>query len=341
MRNMFFSMLLLLLLAVPSHAAVLAGKATVDSDPVAGVVVSAWPLDVLSFTDDAPHNSAPTGADGLFKLDLPAGQYYVIARGDGLFTYYGRNPLSVPAEGVDTVNMLMVPTAGAVPKTEPRIAGGVMGTVTRNGRPVAGASVSVYPDLSSQLKGFGLGMSQPTDEKGFFEVPLEPGTYYLIVRQRQSGSFAGPLQAGDLFGYFPGNPLALKPGEVARVAIPLIEVPGKVERFADSLFGNTTISGTIVDTDGTPLEGLRALLYRDSSMLNRPEYVSQPTGKDGAYVISFPKGGTYYLAARNVLGGTPAPGELYGRYAGTSDGSIYVRTGKNLKGVSITVEEVW
>jgi len=237
--------------------------------------------------------------------------------------------------------MLMVPTSGETPQTEPRVETGVMGTVTWNGKPVAGASASIYPDLSSQLKGFGMGMSAPTDENGFFEVPLEPGTYYLIVRQRQSGAYAGPLRAGDLFGYYPGNTLALKEAEVARIAIPLIEVPEKVERFAASLFGNTTITGTIVDKDGTPLEGLRALLYKDMMMLNRPEYVSQPTGKDGKFVVSFPKGGTYYLAARNVLGGTPAPGELYGKYAGTRDGSIFVRTGKNLKKIRIAVEEVW
>ena len=98
-------------------------------------------------------------------------------------------------------------------------------------------------------------------------------------------------------------------GEVVRIAIPLIEVPEKVERFAASLFGNTTVSGVIVDKEGKPLEGLRALLYKDEMMLNRPEFVSQPTGSDGQFVVSFPQGGTYYLAARNVLGGTPAPGD--------------------------------
>ncbi len=319
----------------------MAGKATIKSEPVAGITVSAYPADVMSFADPAPYKSSPTKGDGLFQLDIPPGQYYVIARGDGLFTYYGRNPLSVPKDGVQKVNMLMVPTDGKGPSADPRIETGVMGHVTRNGKPVTGASASIYPDLSSQLKGFGMGMSAPTDDNGFFEVPLEPGTYYLVVRQRKSGAFAGPLRAGDLFGYFPGNTLSLKKGEVARIEIPLIEVPEKVERFASSLFGNTTITGTIVDKDGKPLEGMRALLYKDMMMLNRPEYVSQPTGKDGKFVISFPTGGTYYLAARDVLGGTPAPGELYGKYAGTRDGSIFVKTGKNLKRIRIAVEEVW
>lgn len=332
---------ILLFIPLAAGAAVMAGKATVESEPVAGVTVSAYPVSSKSFSEAAPFAAHPTGADGLFSLELPPGQYYVLARGDKLFAYYGRNPISVPREGADNINMLMVPTTAQVPSATPRVETGVLGFVSYNGQPVAGATATIYPDLSSQLKGFGIGMSQPTDENGFFEAPLEAGSYYLVVRLRKSGAFAGPLRAGDLFGYFPGNRLVLKKGETARIAIPLIEVPQKVERFADSLFGNTTISGTIVDKDGTPLEGVRALLYTEDTMLNRPEYVSQPTGKDGKFVISFPKGGTYFLAARNVLGGTPAPGELYGKYAGTRDGSIFVKSGKNLKKITITVDEVW
>ena len=58
-------------------------------------------------------------------------------------------------------------------------------------------------------------------------------------------------------------------------------------------------------------------------------------------ILSFPKGGHYYLAARDELGGTPAPGELYGRYQGSPDHSVNVETGKLLTGVDIRVEEVY
>lgn len=341
MGFLYLPIFLLIFITSLSNAATLAGKATVKGAAVAGITVSAYPLDVMSFTGKTDYQSSSTDADGIFKIDVPPGQYYVIAKGDGLFTYYGRNPLSVPKKGLDNVNMLMVPTAASTPSLESQIETGIMSFVTHNGKSVAGASAAIYPDLSSQLKGFGMGMSQPTDENGFFEMQLEPGTYYLVVRLRKSGAFAGPLRAGDLFGYFPGNTLALKKGQIARLSIPLIEVPAKVERFASSLFGNTTITGIIVDQEGKPLDGLRALLYTESTMLNRPAYVSQPTGRDGRFVLSFPQGGTYFLAARNTLGGTPGPGELYGRYAGTRDGSIVVKTGKRLKDISIVVEEVW
>jgi hypothetical protein len=187
----------------------------------------------------------------------------------------------------------------------------------------------------------GLGMAAPTDQQGYFEAPLSSGTYYLVVRVRQSGQMAGPLQAGDLFGYLPANPLTIKEGEIARVHIPLIEVPEKVDRHAANLFGNTLVSGRILDTQGAPVAGVQVLLYDDPVMLNRPLYVSQKTGADGRYQLSFPAGGRYFLAARNELGGTPAPGELYGRYQGSPDHSFEIETGKVLGDIEIVVEEVY
>ncbi|NIP56431.1 MAG: hypothetical protein GWN13_08240 [Phycisphaerae bacterium] len=152
---------------------------------------------------------------------------------------------------------------------------------------------------------------------------------------------AGPLRAGDFFGYLPNNPLVVEENKVSSVHIPVIEVPEKVDRYAASLFGNTRIMGRILDAHGQPVSGLQALLYDDPMMLNRPLYVSQPTSEDGTFVLSFPDGGVYYLAARNELGGTPAPGELYGRYQGSADHSIRIRTGKVLEGIEIKVEEVF
>lgn len=341
LRRLVLVLLVGMLWWAPLQAATLAGKTTVDGEAVAGIEVLAYPADTLDFSAPAPHRFGPTGADGQFVLELPRDRYYLLARGEGLFTFYGRNPVSVPKDGLENVNLLMVPTDLASPKSPARIETGVLGTVSVHGEPVSGAVVTVYPDLSSQLKGMGLGMSAPTDAEGFFEVPLPAGSYYLVVRVRKSGGFAGPLRAGDLFGYLPANPLNLAEGEVARVHIPLIEVPEKVERHAASLFGNTRITGRIVDSEGQPVAGVQAMLYDDPTMLNRPLYVSQETGPDGRFVLSFPRGGIYYLAARDELGGTPAPGELYGRYQGSPDHSVRLRTGRTLEDVQIVVEEVY
>lgn len=335
--------LLIIALLLPGAAggATLMGKATIDGDAVAGVEVSAYPLSVLDFSDPAPYRAGPTGPDGLFKIELPGGQYYLLARGAESFAYYGRNPLAVPESGLDNINLLMEPDNLPVSAGEVLVTTGVAGVVTEKGQPVTGAVVMVYTDLSSQLKGLGLGMSAPTGPDGRFELSLSPGRYYLVARVRGNGMLAGPLRAGDGFGYLPDNPVTVRDGGVAAVHIPVIKVPEKVDRYASSLFGNTTIRGRIVDSAGEPVAGLRALLYEDSMMLNRPLYVSQPTAEDGAFVLSFPAGGTYYLAARDELGGTPAPGELYGRYQGSDDHTVEVETGKTLEDVEIRVEEVY
>lgn len=326
---------------VATQAATLEGKTTVSADSIAGIEVFAYPVDTLSFDSPAPYRFGPTKADGHFAFDLPKGRYYLFAKGPGLFTYYGRNPVSVPKEGLKNINLLMVSDQLAGPSEEPIIETGILGVVSVDGQPLKGAIVTIYPDLSSQLKGMGLGMAAPTDDKGVFEVPLPAGTYYLVVRVRKSGMMAGPLKAGDFFGYLPLNPLSLKDGDVARVHVPMIEVPEKVDRHAATLFGNTRITGRILNATGDPVAGVRAMLYDDSMMLNRPLFVSQPSAADGSFSLSFPKGGAYYLAARNELGGTPAPGELYGRYQESPDHSIRIRTGRVLEGVDIIVDEVY
>jgi hypothetical protein len=341
-RGYWFSLLLLLCLSPTLlWAAVLAGKVTVDGEAIVGIEVMAYPVTTLDFSQPAAFKTGPTTRDGLFALELPKGEYYLMAFGQGLFNYYGRNPVSVAKEGLENINLLMIPDKLPVPEVTSSVETGIVGLITAGEQPVEGAVVTVYPDLSSHLKGMGLGMSAPTDATGVFEFNVSPGAYYLVVRVRKNGAFAGPLRAGDLFGYLFGNPLQLRHGQVERVHIPVIEVPEKVERHADNLFGNTRVIGRILNARGEPIAGLQAMLYEDPMMLNRPLYVSRRTGNDGRFVLSFPKGGTYYLSARSELGGTPAPGELYGRYQGSPNHSLRVRTGKTLEDIDIFVEEVY
>jgi hypothetical protein len=336
------SIVLLFSPSARSDAALLSGKVMVGDAALAGARVEAVPLTAASLTGDEGVRSAPTSSAGEFALELAPGRYYLLARGRAAFAYYGRNPLSVPEGGVEKINLLAVPDNLPAPDvTAVNFDTGFVGRVTEAGQPVSGAVVMVYTDLSSQLKGLGLLMSQPTGADGYFEIPLSAGTYYLVVRKRSSGMMAGPLRAGDLFGYYPANPVEVQESQLLAVAIPVISVPDKVERYAATLFGNTSISGRILDSTGKPVAGAQAVLYEDPSMLNRPLFVSQKTSADGAFVLSFPDGGTYYLAARDTLGGTPAPGDLYGRYNGTPDHSIKITSGKTLSKIDITVEEVY
>ncbi|MGE5188762.1 MAG: hypothetical protein ACM3NF_01760, partial [Gemmatimonadota bacterium] len=100
------------------------------------------------------------------------------------------------------------------------------------------------------------------------------------------------------------------------------------------------VEGRILGRDGKARRGVYAALYDNPELLNRPVFLSDVTGSDGRYRLPVPVPGTYYLGARDGYGGSPAPGDLYGRYEGSPDHSVTVRDGDRLTGVDIVVEEV-
>jgi len=105
----------------------------------------------------------------------------------------------------------------------------------------------------------------------------------------------------------------------------------------------SALSGRVVDAEGRPVTGVRVHVYDHIQMSERPKYVSEKTGPDGRYAIFLPRGGTYYIAARDRFGGPPRIGDLYGRYdEGTIDPSgVVVRKGEISTGVDVTVHKVW
>lgn len=332
--------LLLGLISSPVYAenlALISGKVTIGPEkiPVSGVRVTARPAGDPAFEAGAPHVSEVTAADGLFRLWMPPGDYHLIAQGADLFAFYGRNPVTVTEDGLADMNLSLVDRTPPPVEVAPRVETGFLGRLTFNGEPVEGAVVTVYPDADNRFRGMGLGMTAPTDATGLFEAPLPPGKYFLVARKRNGGAFRGPLQAGDFFGYYPGNPFEVREGQVVDASFAVVKVPEKITRQADTLFGETSISGRVLDGQGEPVEGVKVMLYGDSMMIQRPQYVSQPTDDRGRFVLSFPRGGRYWLVARDSLGGQPLPGQFYGSYIGSPDGSLRVGNGKKLKGVVI------
>jgi len=317
------------------------GRVAMEGHALDGLRVGAWPADKHSLAGRPAYLSAPSASKGAFRLDLPPGRYYLMHQSTELFGYYGRNPISVTAQGLEGVNLALVHAEASAPKEPTAVRTGVLGQVTHRGEPLAGAMVHVYLDLSDDLKGMGYLMAGPTDGDGIFQLELSPGTYYLVARSRRQGSSTGPLEQGDFLGYYPGNPVRLDEGELVRINLPVLEVPAAVKTYADQLFGSTRIRGRILDKQGRPLAGMRALLYKDPAMLDRPLYVSQPTEADGQFVLSFPEGGTYYLSARSALGAAPAPGELYGTYDGSLDHALEIETGELIESIEMRVEPMW
>ena len=209
--------------------------------------------------------------------------------------------------------------------------------------PLAESQLYVYRE-GQDLKGPAFIASQPTGAEGDFSVALPPGKYFFVVRKREGGEAVGPVRTGDYHSEVIG-PVTVRGGEsIVRDVVALRKL-GETKDLASTTPAPTStgISGVITDSDGKPVKDARLHAYTYPQMSERPKYVSEATGADGRYVLFFPEGGTFYLAARNRFGGPPKIGELYGRYDdGTVEPSaIHVKNDEIIGNVDITVQKIW
>lgn len=329
-------------------------RATFREIPLSGARVQ-WDRTVAGGAGDSSAWGV-TDAEGKASFVLSPGKYFLVARwrkdGDyarpiapgDRFAYFGGNPVYV-ASGAGRELFIgleefrdPLPAAG-----EPPGATGVSGHVLAGDDPVEGAHVYAYlHDGGTGFRDLGFAASAPTDGTGGFALELPPGDYFLIVRKRALGGVAGPLRKGDHFGYYPANPVSVSRGSVTRVLIPaarlkLRNIPVYSGRYASA----ASIEGRILGRDGGPRKGVYAALYDNPDMLNRPVFLSDVTGEDGRYRLPVPVPGTYFLGARTGYGGSPSPGDLYGRYEGNPRHSVTVKEGDHLSGIDIVVFEVW
>jgi len=206
--------------------------------------------------------------------------------------------------------------------------------------PVEGAYIFIY-ESGADPHGPPYAMTEATTAAGVFEIELPDGEYTLVARRHMSGLAGSPLSEGDLKSQ-PVN-VRVVDGKVEPVTLFVLKKDDQNVHFGASEETKTAISGMVLDSEGNPMRGFRVHVYTYAQMSERPKYVSAATGPDGRYVVYLPKGGTYYLAARDHFGGPPKIGDYYGRYdEGTIDPSgVIVPTGDTLEDVNITVHKIW
>jgi len=347
------ALLFILTCALPLHAeaatGVVSGKVTYLGQPVAGASVFAVREPEGAFSKPPASKPSMTDADGRFSLELPKGNFYIAAtkKGTGtkdtlepgdLYSFYGGNPVAVdPARPAEiTLNLVVKPPLR--PDTDTADGrGGVEGIVTYNGEPLDGVVLYVYLDANDYFHGMGYYMSPPTGVDGAFRLKMSEGTYYIIARKRRDGMRAGPLHEGDYFGYLDINPVVAHKGKVINVELPVVQ---KVEKASPGGQGRTVMRGVIKDSHGNPVMGAYACLYKGADMVDRPAFVSKPTGPDGAFEVDVPLGGEFYLGARDTIGGPLEPGQLWGRYNGSPDHKVKLDTGSAVEGLIVTVDKV-
>jgi len=206
--------------------------------------------------------------------------------------------------------------------------------------PLEGTTLYIYKK-GMDLYGPAFAVSEMSDTDGRFSLSLPDGEYIAVARKRANGDTTGPVLAGDNRSDFIN--LAVHGDQVALTIVAPVKIGDSRRLTEDAEVTKTGLSGRILNSDGEPVEGARVHVYDHVQMSERPKFVSEKTTPDGRYLIWLPKGGTYYLAARDKFGGPPKLGDLYGRYdQGTIEPSaVIVEEGKVMENVDIVVTKVW
>lgn len=154
--------------------------------------------------------SRATDAEGRYHLDLPDGDYVVVARkrsggeatGPVLAGDHRSEFIQVSISGGTVILDISAPVkigdqrnfTGDLIESRTGISGRVLNS---DGQPVADARVHVYDHVQmSERPKF---VSEKTGPDGYYHVPLPAGgTYYLAARDK----FGGPPKLGDLYGRY-------------------------------------------------------------------------------------------------------------------------------------------
>lgn len=349
----------------PADAAVVEGVVFSEEGPLKEASVTVYSR--LGEIGSAPPLavSSPGERPGQFRLELAPGRYYFVAEGKEngkeLFSFHGANPVAVGDE------RLWLPFA-AVDKITPvrseQSHDTITGTVTYHGQPVQDAQVSIYPAADEQFKGLGL-LSCTTPGDGSFRFSTTPGTYIIVARKRLNSFGLTPLKKGDLFCYYPENPLQVPFGESVKIEIPCYprdDVQGFLAKRTNSNRGRNAwsslsaktlgseaatqpVSGHVADLNGKGVPGISVQAYRRSSQgpfqmhyLRLMPDGQALTDSSGNYRIDLPSGEEYFLLAREYSGQAPTKGEWYGLYEGGVDHSV--SSEKRSDDVNISVSRV-
>jgi hypothetical protein len=215
---------------------------------------------------------------------------------------------------------------------------GIAGRVTdRHGQPAGGAHVYAYRSPRGGLRG-PADFEAPVGADGGYLLDVVEGSYYLVARQRQGGTDAGPPRPGDAWAIHPRNPVEVIAGRTSRADFTLQGVTQPMLLKEGSLSaGDTGFTGRLVDGRGRPVAGAFVLAYRDGDFRRMPDFTSPAAGIDGLFTLYLPDGGRYCLAARTRSRGQPVAGELYGMLGEGETGCRQVRQGELLDVGSIVL----
>ncbi|MBU0675954.1 MAG: carboxypeptidase-like regulatory domain-containing protein [Proteobacteria bacterium] len=370
--SMVGTILSFFLASTPVGATIIEGVIFSPAGPLPGSTISAYSDYQSLITDTNPIQSGLGDKTGQFRIDLPPGRYYLLARGeaDGVkfFSYHGVNPITV----LDTFRWLpffMIPESPAICSPDGQ---GISGTISYKATPLSGGVVSVYPEHDGLFRGMGL-LTNTLDEKGHFRFNLDPGSYVVVARRKKTARGIGPVMQGDLFCYTSANPIKVVSDQLCEIKMECYPRDNLLS-FLDDDEANpqgrkhetrrqaslwdlqpetsqqptsqalSTISGTVTDLEGRGLANIFVTAYPSMGLnlfqmhvLRLISPAMSRTDSAGAFNIDLAQGGRYYLVARDKVGAAPDRDELYGLYEGNQNHSVTVNAGEHRKNINLTV----
>lgn len=340
MRRVFLCCLLFVVApSVAFAASGVTGRVAWRGELVAGVMISAY-RSMQELVEDRPLAVSPASkTDGTYQLDLPPGNYYLVARDfkaertpGNYYCYYSGSPVAVTEDGFRQVgfNLIRIPRESAA-ETGKR--SGIRGSVSFMDEPLEKAYLYIYRDSKTNFKGPAYHI-QPVIN-GDFRLSLPPGDYFVLARKRARGGQFGPVEIDDYFNYYYGNPIRIEKNQERQIRVETIRRLSMLEEEPGAFVG---IRGKILGPAGKPVAGLRVFAYRRPEMTGVPEFFSPASDDNGVFELPIAETGSFYLLARKSFGGPAGGGELYGKYSGRPDHRIELTGQQKVQEISIYVE---
>jgi 5-hydroxyisourate hydrolase-like protein (transthyretin family) len=257
-----------LLSAGTSFGAVVSGVVRDESGILLeGMVVAAYT------TAGTLQSTAKSDFSGRYTLDLPAGEYRILAYDlSGVFaTTFAGN-----AESFESTAALALQASQTQQVDFVLVRGGtIVGAITTGGAPISNVVIAAY-NISGSRRGFAT-----TDGAGRYSLVLPPGEYKLVAFHN-SGQYAPEFFAGRA---------------TFRDADRVTVAARTTQAVNFSLAIAATFAGTVRDTSGQPLPNMTVIAYT----LAGAEAGSATTDANGRFAIAL-RGGTYRLVAVDLAG---------------------------------------
>lgn len=205
---------------VPDPGTAVSGRVVHHGEPVARAFVYVYTEDASGLMGPSYGEAVQAAEDGTFRIELPAGRYFLAARrrADGsrlgepapgdLNGSYPHNPVAVEKGQERDLGTFSLAAVDAEVQRQRRQAGKFAATPTgltgravdKDGRPLADIYVFAY--LDSRMVGKPTYISDPTGSDGRFRLNLGAAdTYFIGARS----AFGGPLEPGEWVGTFDGR----------------------------------------------------------------------------------------------------------------------------------------